>query len=107
MFRQVAVCDQWHRLNNVSVSYSRPAAAGHQHRRDDRGDAIGLVGTVSETFDTFSPNNFIVKAEEFDYNSGQFIDNPDYTATNGDANSYFGLEGTEGIDMHKGRVHRR
>ena len=66
-------------------------------------DAIGLVGTASVTFDTFNPNNFVVKAEEFDYNSGQFIDNPDYTATNGDASSYFGLEGTEGVDVHKGQ----
>jgi hypothetical protein len=66
-------------------------------------DAIGLVGTASVTFDTFNPTNFVVKAEEFDYNGGLFIDNPDYTATNGDPNSYFGLEGTEGIDVHKGQ----
>jgi hypothetical protein len=88
---------------NVSVSYSGLPQQAINTAVMTAGDAIGLVGTVSETFDTFSPNNFIVKAEEFDYNSGQFIDNPDYTATNGDANSYFGLEGTEGIDVHKGQ----
>jgi hypothetical protein len=65
-------------------------------------DGLGLVGTATVTFDTFNPTNFIVKAEEFDYNSGLFIDNPDYTATNGDPNSYFGLAGTQGTDVYKG-----
>jgi hypothetical protein len=65
-------------------------------------DSLGLVGTASVTFDTFNPTNFIVKAEEFDHDSGLFIDNPDYTATNGDANSYFGLAGTQGTDVYKG-----
>ena len=88
---------------NVSVSYSGLPQQAINTAVMTAGDAIGLVGTVSETFDTFSPNNFIVKAEEFDFNSGGFIDNPDYTATNGDPNSYFGLEGTEGIDVHKGQ----
>ena len=67
-------------------------------------DGIGLVGSTTVTFDTFNPTNFIVKAEEFDYNSGLFIDNPDYTATNGDANSYFGLDSVEGVDTHKGQT---
>ena len=64
-------------------------------------DAIGLAGTASVTFDTFNPNNFIVKAEEFDYNNGSFIDNPAYTNV-AEADSYFGLDSVEGIDTHKG-----
>jgi hypothetical protein len=74
-------------------------------------DGLGLVGSASVTFDTFSPTNFIIKAEEFDYStngqdgpvSGLFIDNPDYTSTNGDPNSYYDLFYTEGIDAHKGQ----
>ena len=71
-------------------------------------DAIGLVGSSSVTFDTFNPTNFVVKAEEFDFNGGSFIDNPDYTTTNTssqtpDPNSYQLTEGTEGIDVHKGQ----
>jgi hypothetical protein len=74
-------------------------------------DGLGLSGSATVSFDTFNPTNFIVKAEEFDYAtnggggpvSGQFIDNPDYTDTNGDANSYYGEFYTEGIDAHKGQ----
>jgi hypothetical protein len=66
-------------------------------------DATGLSTTASATFDTFSATNFVVEAEEFDFNSGLFIDNPTYTDGNpADANSYFGLDSTEGIDTHKG-----
>jgi hypothetical protein len=64
-------------------------------------DANGKIGTSSVIFDTFSPSNFVWEAEEFDHDSGQFIDNADYTsfATN---TSYFGLDSTESIDTHKG-----
>jgi hypothetical protein len=66
-------------------------------------DANGLSTTASATFDTFAPTNFLIEAEEFDFNSGQFIDNPDYTDGNpADANSYYGLGSTEGVDTHKG-----
>src|SRR4029077_456062 len=60
-------------------------------------DANGLIGTGSATFDTFNPTNFTWEAEEFDHDSGQFIDNPDYTtyATN---TSYFGLDSVAGVD---------
>jgi hypothetical protein len=59
-------------------------------------------GSVTVNFDTFNPTNFIVKAEEFDFNSGQFIDNPVYTNA-ADPNSYFGLDSVEGVDTHKGQ----
>jgi hypothetical protein len=67
-------------------------------------DAKGLIGTGSAVFDTFPTNSFIVEAEEFDFNGGQFIDNPDYTSGNdaADSNSYFGLDSNEGTDTHKG-----
>lgn len=66
-------------------------------------DANGLSTTATATFDTFSSTNFIIEAEEFDHDSGQFIDNPTYTDGNpADANSYFGLDSTEGVDTHKG-----
>jgi hypothetical protein len=64
-------------------------------------DADGLVGSSTVTFDTFSPANFIVKAEEFDFSGGQFIDNPVYTNVT-ESDSYFGLDSMEGVDTHKG-----
>ena len=39
-------------------------------------DNNGLSNGVSGTFDTFSQNNFMFEAEDFDFNGGQFIDNP-------------------------------
>ncbi|HEX7652604.1 MAG TPA: hypothetical protein VF607_03795, partial [Verrucomicrobiae bacterium] len=65
-------------------------------------DALGLAGSATVSFDTFAPDNFIVKAEEFDFNGGQFIDNPAYTSA-GQGDSYFGLDSLEGIDTHKGQ----
>src|SRR5208282_6531832 len=64
-------------------------------------DANGLATTASATFDTFASTNFIIEAEEFDHDSGQFIDNPSYTDVI-EAGSYFGLDSTELIDTHKG-----
>ena len=39
-------------------------------------DAAGHSHSFSDTFDTFSQNNFMIEAEDFDFNGGQFIDNP-------------------------------
>lgn len=66
-------------------------------------DSLGLNATANVTFDTFSPTNFMIKAEEFDFNGGQYINNPDYTDGNpADANSYYGLSSVEEVDTHKG-----
>lgn len=69
--------------------------------------ANGSLSGSSVSFDTFYPTNFIWEAEEFDATTNgvtpqYFIDNPDYTATNGDVNSYYQLDSIEGIDTHKG-----
>jgi len=39
-------------------------------------DANGNVKSFTQTFDTFSQNNFMFEAEDWDFASGQFIDNP-------------------------------
>jgi hypothetical protein len=39
-------------------------------------DAAGHSHSFSDTFDTFSQNNFMIEAEDFDFNGGQFITNP-------------------------------
>jgi hypothetical protein len=51
-------------------------------------DARGLTGTLTESFDTFSQNNYMVEAEDFDFAGGQFIDNP-VPATSPQVNSYY------------------
>jgi len=79
-------------------------------------DAAGLTNSIPlVTFDTFSQSNFMFEAEDFDFNGGQFIDNPIPTGAyvNGAytgyaysaANSYFfnpagsGTEAIDGIDL--------
>jgi hypothetical protein len=90
--------------NNLSCSY--PGLAQNQPVNTatiTATDANGLSSSASVTFDTFGANNFIIEAEEFDFNGGQYIDNPDYTDGNpADANSYYGLDSNEGVDTHKG-----
>jgi hypothetical protein len=44
-------------------------------------DSNGLSNSVAGSFDTFSQTNFMIEALEFDFNGGQFIDNPLETAT--------------------------
>lgn len=39
-------------------------------------DNYGNVVSNAYYFDTFSPTNFTVEAEDFDFNGGQYIDNP-------------------------------
>lgn len=39
-------------------------------------DNYGNVVSNAFYFDTFSPNNFTFEAEDFDFNGGQYIDNP-------------------------------
>ena len=40
-------------------------------------DAVGLSNSISPVFfDTFSQTNFMIEAEDFDFNGGQFITNP-------------------------------
>jgi hypothetical protein len=50
----------------------------------------GVTSTYTNSFDTFSQNNLMIEADEFDFNGGQFIDNSIQTATAvGAANSYY------------------
>jgi beta-glucanase (GH16 family) len=49
------------------------------------------------TFDTFNQAGFTIEAEDFDFSSGQFIDNPVPTASSA-ANSYYGQIGVDFID---------
>lgn len=56
-------------------------------------DALGLVATRTVTFDTFEPANYTWEAEDYDYNGGQYFDNPQ-------TNAYFGLIGSAEIDYH-------
>ena len=63
-------------------------------------DANGVSNSVTETFDTFSQNDLMIEAEDYDFNSGQFIDNPVPTGPNFTAtNSYFDIAAVDGNDV--------
>jgi hypothetical protein len=60
-------------------------------------DNHGSVASTTVYFDTFSPANFTWQAEDYDFGSGQYIDNP--TPTSGSAlNSYWGQVGSVSVD---------
>ncbi len=66
---------------SYSITITATDAAGHSH-------------SYSGTFDTFSQNNLMIEAEDYDFSGGQFIDNPIQTApTTGATNSYYGFPG--------------
>jgi hypothetical protein len=71
---------------SYSITITATDAAGHSH-------------SYSEIFDTFSQNNLMIEAGDFDFNGGQWIDNPIETAGNatvlgtGATNSYFEYPG--------------
>jgi hypothetical protein len=49
-------------------------------------DANGLIVTKSLSFDTFSPSYYTWEAEDWDFNGGHFIDNPQLDAYYGNTN---------------------
>ncbi len=64
-------------------------------------DNAGNTRSITRYFDTFAPDSFMVEAEDFDFNSGQFIDNPVVTS-NAAPNSYFNQESVSGVDSSYG-----
>jgi len=61
-------------------------------------DTVNLNSFKTIVFDTYAPT-FTWEAEDYDYNSGQFINNPILSSLPV-AGSYNGLMGTEDIDYH-------
>jgi hypothetical protein len=65
-------------------------------------DVFNLSASASTYFQTtwvgIPPILYLWEAEDFDFNSGMFIDNPDLCNAGGDTNCYFGQVGTPGVD---------
>jgi hypothetical protein len=57
-------------------------------------DADGVATTSNLTFDTISPA-YTFEAEDYDYDSGKFVDNPQL-------NGYRNLVAVDGVDAHNG-----
>jgi hypothetical protein len=67
-------------------------------------DAFNLTVSTSTSFETtwagIPPVSYLWEAEDWDFNGGMYIDNPDLCSASGDTNCYFGTVGTEGMDEH-------
>ena len=65
-------------------------------------DASNLTVTASTYFETtwvgIQPVTYLWEAEDWDFNSGMYIDNPDLCSAGGDPNCYFGTVGVQGVD---------
>ena len=60
-------------------------------------DNGGITTTNNINYDTFSPTNFTWEGEDYDFNSGGFIDNPRF-AFQVAADTYYQTSGTAGVD---------
>lgn len=67
-------------------------------------DAFNLTVSASTYFETtwvgIQPVTYLWEAEDWDFNSGMYLDNPDLCSASGDTNCYFGTVGVEGVDEH-------
>ena len=83
---------------NVSVSYTNLLLNQNYVGQITVSNAAGVVATAPVAFDTFSTNYFTWEAEDFDFNGGQFINNP-VLSTNS-AESYYNTVGVSNIDEY-------
>lgn len=62
----------------------------------------GVSNTMAFSFDTFSPSNVVIEAEDYNFNGGQFLDHPALIAdgTGPVTNAYAGQSGVPGVDFY-------
>jgi hypothetical protein len=67
-------------------------------------DAFNLTVSASTYFETMwvgiQPVTYLWEAEDWDFNTGMYIDNPDLCSASGDPNCYFGKVGVAGVDEY-------
>ena len=66
---------------------------------------FNLTASANMYFETtwvgVPPVTYLWEAEDFDFNSGMYLNNPDLCNASGDPNCYFGKVGVQDIDEHK------
>ncbi len=67
-------------------------------------DAFDFTDSADTYFETtwvgIEPVAYLWEAEDFDFDGGMYINNPELCTTNGNPNCYFGKVGVEGVDEH-------
>jgi len=67
-------------------------------------DSFNFTASASTYFETtwvgIEPVHYLWEAEDFDFDSGMYLNNPDLCSASGNPNCYFGKVGVEGVDEH-------
>ncbi len=67
-------------------------------------DSFNFTASASTYFETtwvgIEPITYLWEAEDFDFDSGMYLNNPELCSTTGNPNCYFGKVGVEGVDEH-------
>lgn len=84
--------------DNISVSYTNLVLNETYAGQITVSNTGGAVVTSAIQFDTFNSNYFTWEAEDFDFNGGQFIDNPVISTNSPD--SYYNTVGVSNIDEY-------
>jgi hypothetical protein len=64
-------------------------------------DSAGATATAEIYFDTFDPNSIVVEGEDYNFQSGKFIDSPEVTPEGAPSeNAYWGKTATPEVDFH-------
>ncbi|MFO1476468.1 MAG: hypothetical protein U1F98_07440 [Verrucomicrobiota bacterium] len=66
-------------------------------------DNAGNSHAITNYFDTFDPADYMIEAEDFDFDGGQYVDNPAITSAAA-PNSYFDTTSSSGVDSWYGDV---
>lgn len=83
---------------NVGVAYKNLQPNQNYSGEITVTNEAGEGTTASVLFDTFTTNNFTWEAEDFDFNGGQFIDNPVLSLDSPD--SYYNTVGVTNVDEY-------
>jgi hypothetical protein len=90
--------------SSKNVAYSRLQSNSTYTVSISVTDVSNLTVSASTYFQTMwfgiQPVTYLWEAEDWDFNSGMYIDNPDLCSASGDPNCYFGKVGVEGVDEH-------
>lgn len=83
---------------NITVTYSGLQTNRVYTATIEVTDSVSLTSIKNFAFDTFAPQ-FVWEGEDYDYNSGQFVNAPILSGT-ATAGSYFDVTGTAGVDYY-------
>jgi hypothetical protein len=90
--------------SNKNVTYSGLQSNSTYNVSITVTDSFNLMVSANTYFETtwvgVQPVTYLWEAEDWDFDSGMYVDNPDLCSADGNPNCYFGKAGVEGVDEH-------